>query len=333
MSGTASARRAYLYLVPPLFLLAAFLLLFFDDMPGSDPVLKGNYPTQIVYVRSQDEILDAGAIFNAPKDKQKPVALIWIHGWGANFYQPEYVMIGRALADRGYTTIIGNTRMHDLANVEGFRADKRLRGGGYWGIASDQTKDIAAWVEFAASLGFKRVVLVGHSAGWAAVRNYDYLTRDPRVIGLVAASGQVQPDDPLDPQMLADASRLVAADQGDQLIQLPQGQRPYPSYISAATYLDMSKVPPELADFYGIRNTSSPGVAAIRCPLLVMFGTDDDVGTANDLDVIKSAIRRQSSGPPRVDTVMIGHGDHMYQGQETQVAEVLSKWMSNLSTN
>ena len=55
-----------------------------------------------------------------------------------NFYYPTYVGIGRALAERGYTCITGNTRMHDLGNVAGWRGEKRIRGGGYWGVASEE---------------------------------------------------------------------------------------------------------------------------------------------------------------------------------------------------
>src|SRR5678815_1191779 len=117
------------------------------------------------------------------RDRAKPIAVIWIHGWGANFYQPTYVMIGRNLAERGLTTVVVNTRMHDLGTVAAWRGDTRIRGGGYWGVASEQVRDIAAWIDFAEERGFGRVVLVGHSAGWAAVTAYQAEKQDRRVVG------------------------------------------------------------------------------------------------------------------------------------------------------
>ena len=66
-------------------------------------VTPGRFPEELVYARSEDDIVSAGAIFAPPKALAKPIAVIWIHGWGVNFYQPTYVMIGRALAERGYT--------------------------------------------------------------------------------------------------------------------------------------------------------------------------------------------------------------------------------------
>src|SRR5690348_6112945 len=60
-------------------------------------------PEEIVYARSSDDVLNAGVLFAPPGDSAKPLAIIWIHGWGVNFYQPSYVAIGRALAQHGYT--------------------------------------------------------------------------------------------------------------------------------------------------------------------------------------------------------------------------------------
>ena len=102
---------------------------------GAGKETAGKFAEELVYVRSKDAIVNGGAIFAPPKDSAKPIAVIWIHGWGVNFYQPTYVKIGRGIAERGYTCITANTRMHDLANVAAWRWGKRIRGGGYWGVA------------------------------------------------------------------------------------------------------------------------------------------------------------------------------------------------------
>src|SRR5262249_23071985 len=148
---------------------------------------------QIIYCRSSDDVVNAGVLFSPPKDSCKSIAVIWIHGWGADFYQPTYVQIGRLLSEQGYASVLGNTRMHDLGNVAAWRGSKRIRGVGYWGVASEQSRDIAAWIDFAEKQGFRKVALVGHSAGWAAVRDYEAIQHDSRVAGVVAASGTLRP--------------------------------------------------------------------------------------------------------------------------------------------
>jgi pimeloyl-ACP methyl ester carboxylesterase len=240
------------------------------------------------------------------------------------------VNIGRALADRGYTCITVNTRMHDIGNVEKYEGEKRIRGGGVWGVGSDEVRDVAAWINFAEGRGFKNVILVGHSAGWSAVKQYQAETQDQRVAGIVLASGGVRADEgPTDTGQIAQARRLMADGQGEALVRDPK--RSFPSYTSAATLMDIINTRQEFKDFFG-EKMANPGVTRVRCPLLAFYGTDGDVGDETDLKFLKSCIRHHSSGPGRVSTTMIRHADHMYTGEEVQVATVISKWSDTLAS-
>lgn len=310
----------------------ASVVLWWQHAPRAITVTEGKFPEELVYVRSADDFVNGGAMYSPPRTSAKQAAVIWIHGWGTNFYSPTYTMIGRALAARGYTTIAANTRMHDLGNVLGYRYGKRIRGGGYWGVASEEVRDLAAWIDFAETRGFRRLVLVGHSAGWAAVRRYESETEDARVVGVVAASGAIRAETrPTDPDQLAQARRLMAAGEGDALIRDPK--RSFPSYISAATFMDIVNAPPAYRDFFGEQpQTQNPGVARVRCPLLAFFGDKDDVGTGEDLRLLTSSIARQPTGPSRVTTAMIQNADHMYTGEEAQVAETIARWADGLSS-
>lgn len=325
-----SITRRRLTAIAVVFALLGTAFLFGRASVPTINVSPGRFPEELVYVGSKDGIVNGGAMFVPPKGSAKPVVIIWIHGWGVNFYQPTYVMIGRHLAARGYSTITGNTRMHDLGNVAGHRDGKRIRGGGYWGVASEEVRDLAAWIDFAEDRGFTQLVLVGHSAGWAAVRSYQAEKQDARVVGVVLASGAVRAETrPTDTDQLEQAKRLMSSGEGDALIRDPK--RSFPSYISAATFLDIANAPPEYRDFFGVQTqTLNPGVTRIRCPLLAFFGTRGDVGNEEDLGLLKSSIQRQRSGPSRVDTVMIRNADHMYTGEEAQVAEIIATWADSL---
>lgn len=310
-------------------LLGITFLLWTRNVASAQKETATKFSEELVYVKSKDDIPNGGALFSPPKDAAKPIAVIWIHGWGVNFYYPTYVKIGRALAERGYACITANTRMHDLGTVAGYRGNKRIRGGGYWGIASEEVRDLAAWIDFAEARGFKQVVLVGHSAGWAAVRFYQSEKQDRRVVGVVLASGAVQAETrPTDPDQLAQATRLMTEGKGDALVHDPK--RSFPSYISAATFMDIVNTPPDQKDFFGVR-TPNPAVTRIQCPLLAFFGTNGDVGNAAELELLKSSLQRLSSGPSHVTTVMIQNADHMYTGEEAQVAQTITKWADSLT--
>jgi pimeloyl-ACP methyl ester carboxylesterase len=310
-------------------LLGTASLLRQGSAQGDEKETAGKFTEELVYARSEDGITNGGAIFAPPKDSAKPIAVIWIHGWGVNFYYPTYVKIGRALAERGYTCIAANTRMHDIGTIAGWRGEKRIRGGGYWGVPSEEVRDLAAWIDLAKDRGFQKVVLAGHSAGSSAVRSYQAEKQDGRVVGLVLASGAVKVGGkPTDPELLAQATRLVADGRGEDLLRFPN--RPSPSFVSAATYLDLAKSAPEMRDFFGVE-LPNPPVTRIRCPILAWYGTKEpDIGTAANLELLKSSIKRQRSGPSRVDTVMIQNATHMYTGEEAQVAQTIAKWADTL---
>ena len=153
----------------------------------------GKYPEELVYARASDDVVNGGAFFIPPKGSAKPVAVIWVHGWGVNFYSPTYVRVGRALADLGYPCVTVNSRMHDIGTVAGYRDGKRLRGGGYWGVPSEAVRDIAAWIDFAVDRGFDKVILVGHKRRLGGCSCLSGRKTGPlRVVGVVLASGGVR---------------------------------------------------------------------------------------------------------------------------------------------
>ena len=118
------------------------------------------------------------------------MAVVWIHGCGANFYLPSYVGVGRALAEWLHDHLCKYTHARHRQ-----RREMQLGQTGAWRrLMGRYQRGRAAYRRLGrlcAKLGFDRVILVGHSAGWASVGRYEADTRDPRVAGLVFASGCV----------------------------------------------------------------------------------------------------------------------------------------------
>lgn len=287
---------------------------------------------ELVHARTDDGIVNGGALFTPQGTVDKRIAVIWIHGTRVNFYYPTYVAIGRELAQRGLTTIMANTRMHDLGNIAAFRGSEWLRGGSYWGITTDQTHDLSAWIQFARDRGFSRVVLVGHSAGATAVQIYQARTQDSHVAGLVLASGRFRPASGpvVDAARLALARQFLADGRGeDPVPRATPGARP--SATSAATLVDLADMGVELSDFYGVEAADAP-IARVRVPLLAWFGTNDDVGTEADLELLEKTLKTSNGGPTRVTTAMIPGAGHMYEAHEAQVAQLLASWVQELAT-
>src|SRR5258705_12110655 len=61
---------------------------------------EARLPEEVVYAASNDSVINAGLLFHPKKDSTRPIAVIWVHGWGVNFYSPSYISIGRAFAEK-----------------------------------------------------------------------------------------------------------------------------------------------------------------------------------------------------------------------------------------
>lgn len=276
---------------------------------------------EIVYTFSDDGLMLEGVVMRPSAGPARPLALVWMHGLTSKFYAPTEIKVGRGVVDGGYTVISGNNRGHDFgARVRRQNADPILGGGG-WELFDESPHDIAAWVGFAQALGFDRVALLGHSLGALKATHYQAQRQDSRVAGVVAASPPLRAGR-FDPKLVALATQMVADGRGEDL--LPWGSTAAGAgTLSAKTYHHRVQIG---FDFYGV-DAKDAAVSKIACPLLVLFGTENDTGTADDLELI----RRNATSSSKVDTAMIQGGDHGYTGQEAQVASVLVEWLSSLS--
>ncbi len=82
-------RRILLAILGVAILAGAAFLIRLRLAPRPENQEPGKFPEQLVFVRSKDDVVSGGALFTAPKESSQPIAVIWIHGWGVNFYYPD----------------------------------------------------------------------------------------------------------------------------------------------------------------------------------------------------------------------------------------------------
>jgi len=279
-------------------------------------------PTErLLYASTTDGLRHAGLVIR-PDGEPRSLAVLWIHGFTGRFHEPHAIAIGRALAGRGYTFVAGDNRGRDLGAIRYPDADHpapTLIGAG-WELWDESPHDVDAWVTLIAGLGFARVILLGHSFGALKAVYYQAQRQDPRVAGLVAASGPANAWQ-LDTALLAEAERMVAAGRGRDLLPWDALWSVFP--ISAQTYLSYRRAD---LDIFGVARADPP-LGRIRCPLFAFYGTDEQwVGGSQDL----ALIRRNASAAASVQTCMFEGADHVYTGQELPVASAVADWLDAL---
>jgi pimeloyl-ACP methyl ester carboxylesterase len=278
------------------------------------------YSEELVYTDTDDGLVLEGVVMRPTTASPKPLAVVWIHGLTGRFYAKSSILTGHDIAAEGYTFVSGNNRGHDFGARVMRKDGSALLAGGGWERMDESPHDVAAWISFTASLGFEKIVVIGHSLGALKVAHYQALRQDPRVAGLVAASAALPAARP-DPELTALAERMEAEGRAQDL--LPWGSsRAGAGTHSAATFLNRVRTG---MDQYGLDDPDA-AIGKVRCPVLAFFGTVQDTGDAADLELI----RRNAKSAARVDTAIVDGADHVYTNREAAVARVVLDWLNSL---
>ncbi len=280
-----------------------------------EPALMNEYSEELAFVDREDGLALEGAIISPVGVRTKDVAVLWIHGNTSRFYDYPYVQLGREVARLGYTFITANTHGHDVISVVWDDRGDATPGGACWERFEETPMDIAPWIDLAVAKGAKGVVLVGHSFGANKVAYYQAMRKDPRVLGVVCASGDVKWK--ADAERTAMAEKMEAEGKSDEI--LPPLEVSW-YRMSARTFLDRARV----AQHVLTSNERTPYIAQIECPVLAFYGTEEEwCGTQSDLD----EMRRAATSSKRVDTCIIEGADHIYWGKADLAAKLICGWM------
>jgi pimeloyl-ACP methyl ester carboxylesterase len=284
------------------------------------------YTEELVAIQATDGIDLTGAVIRPAAAAVRPLPIIWVHGFTGRFYEPQALAIGRRLAERGHVFITGNNRGSDFGAVLriGNTTEAGLGGAG-WEKLDESPRDIAAWIGYSLGLGFSQVILVGHSLGGMKSTYYMATEQDPRVKGLVIASGPVwrfvgpTPDAAA---RQAEAERLVAEGRGVELMLPFSGGAA--STVSAQAVVGGVHFREVLFGAHG----QPPAVALLRCPVFAFLGSDEPwLGVPADLERLKTT----ATAAPRCDIRTIEGADHVYTGHEQEVADAIADWVATLS--
>jgi pimeloyl-ACP methyl ester carboxylesterase len=266
--------------------------------------------------------------------------VLMIHGMAGNFIDNTFGhVLGEACIDAGVGYIYSHNRGWGIVND--INTKKKSADGGYltkrngavYERFSDCMYDIDAWVNKARSLGYTKIILIGHSlAGPKTI--YFLSKKQPREItGLILASaadmvGLTKRDEGDRYQAtVSEAMQLVRQGKSDALLHHPLGGW---VRLSAQTFLDES-IDGAPADVLPLMRNPDifPELASINLPILALLGEQDSViiDTAEkDLERIKEKATKASS----FSSVIISGADHVYEGKEQEFSTVIINWLQKI---
>ncbi len=290
--------------------------------------MKGELVTAI----AKDELILHGMCCPSTKGGRSDACVIHIHGSYGNFYENFFLSeMSRSYTERGFTFLSIGTRGRDY--YADFKLKKHghydsVRVGGIREVFQDCEHDIVAWREYAATLGFSKIVLQGHSLG--AMKAVYYLKHHPKsVAGLVLISppdnfglqnaeyGAQFKDD------LATAKEIAAS--GENIL-MPESA--YYESITGKSFLSLLAHPHDTGMFTysDVALMRQAGLGRIDCPTLVTFATENEA-VVGPLDKCIKALRSVVHRKNLLHCELIEGANHNYHFREAELASVISDWL------
>ena len=183
--------------------------------------------------------------------------------------------------------------------------------------------DIKAAVDTAYKMGYKRIILQGHSTGCQKSTYYLYKTGDKRIKGLILM-GATGDYDILKkelgrklPRAVRIARNMIKAGKTDQIT--PN----WISYYTPQRFLSYA-IPtnPEARMFNYDSNLKE--FSKIKCPILVIFGSKEQHATKPIKEHIN--ILKKATTSSRFDSAIINGSNHSFKGKEREFTRVIVNW-------
>lgn len=289
------------------------------------------------YVRTKDDLRLMGVHYES---QNKDIAVLAIHGMSGNVIEDYFCnVVGKMLAENGIGFIYSHNRgynhINDIATSElqekgGY---KTVRIGVNYEIFEDCLLDIDAWVEETRKLGYKKIILLGHSLGCNKVIYYFSQRKPKDVLGVILASppdmvGQLKPDyQPDRDELYKEAKENMKNGEPRKLLSKMLWDW---YYLSSQTFLSLFTEGSNADNLPVMQNPEKwPQLASINVPILAFMGEYDDIAIrrlSEDLELIKS----KATGTKEFTQTMISKASHVYDGQEKAVAEVILNWVKSL---
>lgn len=275
-----------------------------------------------IYEYTADDLRLQGTYFES---RRKDICVVLIHGMYANIIENHFAVVwGKICAGNEIGFLYGHTRGYSHTNDILNRNGDSVTIGTTYEIFEDCIMDIDVWLNKAFELGYKRVVLAGHSYGCNKVLYYFYRRR-PSISGIIFASApdmqgltkQYEPDYEL---LLKETERNIADNRPGKLT-----SRPVEAYmpISSATFYNWYREGSNADNFPIKRNPEHfEQLETVDVPILTFSGADED-----ELYLQLGLLQKKAIHCPDFIWRVIEHTNHIYYGREAETAELIVSWL------
>lgn len=285
------------------------------------------YKIEFIYGQSEDGLKLQGTHWNSDL---KDICVVCIHGMGGNIIENYFAHVfGDVFTDSNIGFIYGHNRGYSHINdIQDVITGHHRRVGATFEIFEDCIYDIDLWVKEALNLGYKKVILLGHSFGCNKCIYYLSQKNNDNIVGLALAS-------PPDMQGLTRGGKTNYNDLMEEAIQNIKNNEPKKilssmlggwNYVSSESYFNWFKEGSNCDNLPIKRNPEKfEQLSKINIPIFAFSGENEEE-LYHKLDVIKS----KALNCPSFDYTIVNNSGHTYKKVEDTVANLILNWINKV---
>lgn len=258
-------------------------------------------------------------------------AFINIHGTASNFYEEYFIEVfANDFLKEGISILSTNNRgvgVYDAYQKSGAAVEK----------FEDCLTDIDAWIEFAISEGYKKIILSGHSLGTEKVVYYmsngKYSDKVTSIVLLAPSDsygshrildGETNPRFAHVEELLQEAQSLIEHGHGDTFLSRDAyGSREGIMPKSAESFVDSLGPKSKLLDALPFATRKLDVYAKINVPILAVIGDQEEYTAIPIKDALELMVRENKN----TEIHKIKDCDHDFQEKERELSDIVLRFI------
>lgn len=290
---------------------------------------------EFIYAFTEDGLRLQGNHWESTGNKD--ICVICVHGMSGNIIENYFaVVLGETLSKDKIGFIYGHNRGYNHINDiktkektdEGYKT-KRI------GVTYERFEecifDIDLWISEAKRLGYKKIILMGHSLGCNKVIYYFSNKKPSNVISVILASSPDMVGLLKSPKYQPNYEKLL--NEAKENVKKGQPRKILSSllwdwyHLSSQTFLDLGEEGCLADNLPLLRNPEHfKELESINVPILAFLGEKDDIAIRSlkeDLDLIKS----KAINCPKFTSKILDKANHNYDDEENELSKMILDWI------
>lgn len=282
------------------------------------------YNVQFINGSTEDGLKLQGVHWNS---NIKDTCIVCIHGMGGNIIENNYSHIfGKIFTENNIGFIFGHNRGYShMNNIETVNGEYR-RIGTTFEIFEECEYDIDLWVNKAIELGYKKVVLLGHSLGCNKCIYYLSKNKNKNIEGLILASppdmlGLTKYQVPNFNELFKEAEDNIKNGNNKKLLSAMVDDL---NYKSSESYINWFTEGSNCDNIPILRNPEKfDQLSTIDVKIFAFSGEKENV-VYKRFDLLKE----KALSCKDFQYTIIKDSDHIYKNVEENVANIILEWMN-----